>query len=297
MSERPSTRQLPFELRHLRSFAVLADTLNFHAAAELLHLAQPALTKQIRDLEGSLNVRLFHRDGRGTVLSAAGEQFLPYAWSVLRAADEAARAVQQRTWDAKVIRLGVTEIVMNSGFRRFLSASRQGEPNLSVFLETECTEGLLRLLTKGRIDTALVHLPVSREGVTVEALYSEPLVLAGPRSAQHLDETGRRGLPVIMFPYESGPTLYTAIYEALTNHLDSFFVIHESEGFASRLLMAEAGLGYSVVPKAMVEENPSVALLDIPGLPRLETGIAVPHRPVSNELASFVERLKLHYAA
>ncbi len=297
MQDRPSTRQFPFELRHVRSFVVLAETLNFHAAAERLYLAQPALTKQIRDLEEGLSVRLFHRNGRGTALSAAGKQFLPYAWSILRAADDATRAVQQRTWDAKVVRLGVTEIVANAGFRRFLTTIRRREPNLSIFLETECTEGLLRLLVEGRIDTALVHLPVSRDGLSVEALYSEPLVLAGPRSGRCGGEAGRDGLPVIMFPYDSGPTLYAAIYEALSKHLDSFFIIHESEGFASRFMMAEAGLGYSVVPKAMAEGSSTVSLLEVPGLPRLETGIAVSRRPLSSELSSFVERLKHHYAA
>ncbi|MEA2180554.1 MAG: hypothetical protein QOG77_3851, partial [Solirubrobacteraceae bacterium] len=79
------------ELRQLRSFVVLAEELHFRRAADRLHLAQPALSQQVRKLEVEIGVDLFHRSRRGVVLTPAGSVFLDEARRLLRHADEAAR--------------------------------------------------------------------------------------------------------------------------------------------------------------------------------------------------------------
>jgi DNA-binding transcriptional LysR family regulator len=80
------------ELRHLRYFVSVAELLNFTRAAAKLHIAQPALSRQIRDLEDELGVQLLERNSRFVRLTAAGATFLDEARAVLDRAPEAAQA-------------------------------------------------------------------------------------------------------------------------------------------------------------------------------------------------------------
>src|SRR6185436_2769928 len=83
------------ELRHLRYFLAVADTAHFTRAAAKLHITQPTLSHQIRQLEGQLNLLLFDRIGRRVQLTAAGELLLPYARRVMRELDQAQSALNE----------------------------------------------------------------------------------------------------------------------------------------------------------------------------------------------------------
>ena len=83
------------ELRHLRYFLAVAEAAHFTKAASILHVTQPTLSHQIRQLEGQLNLALFDRIGRRVKLTAAGEVLLPHARRVLRELDEAQSALSE----------------------------------------------------------------------------------------------------------------------------------------------------------------------------------------------------------
>src|SRR4051795_11422004 len=102
-----SGKDLPMDLRRLRYFVAVAEELHFRRAAERLHLAQPALSQQVRKLEVELGVELLHRTKRDVALTSAGAVLLDEARRLLRQADEAARTARNaRTGAAGRGRLG-----------------------------------------------------------------------------------------------------------------------------------------------------------------------------------------------
>src|SRR4051812_7396233 len=95
------------ELRRVRYFVAVAEELHFRRAAQRLHVAQPALSQQVRKLELELGVDLLHRNKRGVALTTAGAAFLDEARLLLRHADEAVRTARNaRTGAAGRLRLG-----------------------------------------------------------------------------------------------------------------------------------------------------------------------------------------------
>lgn len=135
-------------------------------------------------------------------------------------------------------------------------------------------------------------MPVDLENIYVEKLYDEPTVLVG--SAEN-NKPIQQNLPIILFPQNTGPNLYNLIYNVLEKHLNSFSIIHKSKGSASRLTMVEAGIGYTVVPRSMIENESKFTIIDIPDLPSLETGLVYLNRSHSSDIESFVQQIKKHY--
>src|SRR6266481_2204824 len=128
------------ELRHLRSFVGVAREQHFGRAAERLHVAQPALSRQIQDLEKELGFPLFDRLPRGVKLSAAGKLFLSDARRILQEVQEATmRAERVATGQAGTLRLGFVEAlswhgVVPDSFRRFRRRQPDAELELHPML-------------------------------------------------------------------------------------------------------------------------------------------------------------------
>src|SRR6266852_1406564 len=126
------------ELRHLRYFVGVAEEQHFGRAAARLHVAQPALSRQIQDLEGELGFTLFDRLPRGVRLSAAGKLFLSDARSILQHVQEAKlRAERVATGKAGMLRVGFVETlswhgVVPDSFRRF----RRRQPDVELDLRS-----------------------------------------------------------------------------------------------------------------------------------------------------------------
>ena len=171
------------ELRQLRYFVTVADTLHFGRAAELLHIVQPAVSQQIRRLERELGAQLFDRSPRHVRLTEAGERFLPAARAVL-AAEEHARSViselaapRQRT-----LRLG-TSTGLGDHLDRVLDQLARRAPELAVELVSAPVQDRLRQVAEGRLDAAFV-----RAGVEAGA-GAAPDTGTGDSAAERRDRT------------------------------------------------------------------------------------------------------------
>src|SRR4051812_30202756 len=149
------------ELRRLRYFVAVAEELHFRRAAERLHLAQPALSQQIRKLENELGVDLFHRSKRGVALTSAGTLFLDEARRLLRHAEDAARAARNAgSGTIGRLRVGHVPDAIPPAFPRAIAAFVTRHPGIEVVPETAPARRAVEDVRVGRLDIALVGLPV-----------------------------------------------------------------------------------------------------------------------------------------
>ncbi|MGH2525055.1 MAG: LysR family transcriptional regulator, partial [Anaerolineales bacterium] len=145
------------KIRHLTYFLAVAEHLNFSRAAEELHVAQPAISQQIRALEKELGVQLFDRAGRRVALTEAGRALLPHARQVLAAVEAAQNEVRERSSLARgTASLGAPPTVSTHLLPAQLTRFKQRYPGLEVTLREAGTETLLRLVEDSKLDLAIV---------------------------------------------------------------------------------------------------------------------------------------------
>jgi DNA-binding transcriptional LysR family regulator len=167
------------ELRHLRYFVAVAEELHFRRAAERLHVAQPAVSEQIRKLEAELGVLLLNRTQRSVSLTEAGAVFLVDARNVLRQAEVAERGAR-RARDGVLARLRVGYVpdalpaVVPEALQRFRAAT----PAVDVELESRGARALLADVRSGSLDAAIVCLPAPVAGLRVAEIGYEDAVVA-----------------------------------------------------------------------------------------------------------------------
>jgi len=141
------------ELRHLRYFLAVAETLHFSRAAVRLHLTQPALSRQIRDLENELGTALFRRHGTATKLTAAGEHFLRRTREILALAE---RAVDEVKAVSQVVRLGHYGTLWVDYYAPALRVFAKRFPQVSLQAVEQTPVELIGGLRRGEIDLALL---------------------------------------------------------------------------------------------------------------------------------------------
>lgn len=168
---------MDLDLRKLRYFVAVADRLHFGRAADDLHIAQPALSRQIRALEQDLGTSLFSRDSHGVTLTDAGRQLLGDAGPLLASA----HAVRHRV--AAAARGGQRLVV---GFRAgipVIPATREfngRHPDVVVDVQRIEWDDQAPVLLDGRVDVAYVRLPIDETGLRLAPLYTEPFMVALP---------------------------------------------------------------------------------------------------------------------
>ncbi|MCC8931539.1 hydrogen peroxide-inducible genes activator [Rhizobium sp. 'Codium 1'] len=171
-----------FTLRQLRYFDALARHGHFGRAAEACSISQPALSVQIKELEEALGAELFERAARQLRLSAFGEEFLLRVRDILRSVDELgdlARAHRKHLVGR--LRIGVIPTVAPYLLPGMISALTRKNTDLDIHVRESVTPKLLQELSEGRLDTAIVALPVSEPAMTEMPLFEENFVLVRPK--------------------------------------------------------------------------------------------------------------------
>jgi DNA-binding transcriptional LysR family regulator len=161
------------DLRLVRYFTVVARHRHFGRAAAELRVAQPSLSRQIRQLEVQLGARLLDRDRQGTRLTEAGEVFLARARALLRAAAQTTAATRAAAHPARIVVGYTTGLIVTAAVRGL----RRQHPDAEVqTLYLEWNEPRSALLDH-RVDAAVTRLPLRTGGLDVTILYDEPRVL------------------------------------------------------------------------------------------------------------------------
>lgn len=165
------------ELRQLRYFVAIVDHGSLSKAALVLHVAQPALTQQLRQLEEELGAQLLHRSAQGVLSTDAGKVFYQHAQAILKQVSDARSAVTQSTTrPSGSVTLGLPHSISGALALPLLMAARDSYPEITLQLTEELSGNLAEQLKAGRINLAVLFDDGQLAGFASSALVEEDLM-------------------------------------------------------------------------------------------------------------------------
>lgn len=243
------------ELRHLRYFQAVAEELHFGRAAERLHIAQPPLSQQIRQLERELGVELFTRSTRRVDLTSAGAAYLKRVVTILDAVDDAGQQARRIADGVEGhLSIGCVGSATYSVLPRLVRAMHDALPHLEISIRGEMlAPAQLAALRSGDIDIGLMRPPVADDGVRCVTLRRDRLIAALPAGhplarRDHLDIADLRDQDFIAHAGQ-GRSVMGGVLAAVC--ADAGFaprIRHEVSETSTLVTLVAAGLGVAVVP-------------------------------------------------
>ena len=247
---------MKLESRPLRYFVAVAEELHFGRAAERLHISQPPLSQQIRQLERQLGVQLFERTQRSVKITAAGDVLLAQARAILAKLDIAVELVHAAArGEAGLLRLGYTAASAYSLVPAIMRAYKQRYPGVEVALHELLSNEQLVELSERRLDVGLVRPFAARPDLTSEKLVEEHLVLALPAhhpltAYQTVDIHQLEGLAQIGFTATAARYFHDLIEALMLKAGVTPLIVQRATQSHTIISLVSAGLGVAVVPAA-----------------------------------------------
>ena len=232
------------ELRHLRYFVAVGEEQHYNRAAQRLRVAQPALSRQIQDLEEEIGFKLFDRLPRGVKISAAGKCFMEDARRILQQVNEAtARAKRVASGQSGTLRVGFVESISWHGvvpdsFRKFRERQSDAELQLKPLSSQEQIEAVRTgqldagfLFTISNINRELAQLPIASLNLMLAAPKGHPLTKLKKLRLRDLSDAA-----FIWFPRRESPAYYDRLmHECFRGGLKSPHIVQEAVNEATIL--------------------------------------------------------------
>jgi len=247
------------ELRHLRYFVSVAEALSFTKAAEKLRTAQPSLTRQIKNLEDELGVRLLHRTKQKVTLTDEGRSFLADAKRLLALAAQTVESVRRfHTGEVRALNVGYVSNLFYDLLPKTLESFHQTFPTIAVNLfDLSCGEQF-RALEEGKLDLGFVglHEPIARRGLEFRTIASYRSVVALPKE-NPLTARATVGLKALapMFFIGMSETSYPGYRDWLIKTCErcafSPKILQDVDLERKMIHAVAAGLGVAIVPEQL----------------------------------------------
>lgn len=286
-------------LKHLRYFDALARQRHFGRAAEVSAISQPALSLQMKELEDILGAPLVERGARQIGLTPLGEEFALRARDVLRAVDELGALARASSGPlAGRLRLGVIPTVAPYLLPRLMRVMSGSFPEIELRPREAVTPKLLRDLHEGRLDLAILALPVGEPSLVEDALFDEEFLLVRHESAQALPVPLLVDLPAApLLLLEEGHCLRDQAIAACKMPSGPSGEIMEGSSLSTLVQMVGAGIGVTLIPQmaAEVEGRSAPVVLHRLPEPRPKRTIGLVWRrsnPLSDRFVGFAAGLK-----
>ncbi|MFG2120338.1 LysR family transcriptional regulator [Streptomyces sp. NPDC048710] len=277
------------QFQQLQYFVAVAETRHFTRAAELVHVAQPSLSQQIKALERELGADLFLRARGNITLTDAGEALLPLARRILADADTARYEVQELVQLRRGrVRLGATPSLCTGLLPDVLRAFHDRYPGIQLLIEEGGSHDLVRELARGALDLALVVLPLPTPApalTTVELLREDLVVVSSPE-ARAPGTSGAGGRVVRIADLESERLVMfrhgydlreLTVAACRAEGFEPDFAVEGGEMDAV-LGFVRAGLGVAVVPRMVATRSGRGLRVTPLARPGLHRTIALAHR-------------------
>lgn len=287
----------------MRYFIAVAELLHFGRAAQRLHISQPPLSRQIQALEEELGVVLFHRTRRAVRLTEPGLKFLEEARRTLLQADRSMEVARRAgRGELGKLEIGFAPLSDMAILPKVLGAFRQRAPDVELRLHYLNTPEQLQALREGTIDVGLLRMPANAEGIVVETILREPIVVAMPKGHRF----SKRAMiplkaladePYVMFPRNYAPRFYDFILSICRDAGVGVQVVIEAVSIHNNLSLIAGGMGVSLLPESVGELRRSGVVLRPleDATPQVETGIAHRRPDRGKELAAFLAVIRELY--
>ena len=263
--------------RRLKIFHTVAKLLNFTKAGEQLHMTQPAVTFQIRQLEDQFNTRLFDRTHNQVTLTYAGKQVYMYADRILKIYDDMHHSITEMTGDVSGgVSLGASTTIAEYMVPLLIGEFKVKYPDVKISLKESNTEDIVAMVENNVVDLGIVEGSVNNKNLLVEQCRVDQLVVIMPNSHSLASARTVHVNELLSHPFicrESG----SGTQEAITNYvqeqsangmLDVCFELSSPEAIKGAV---EAGMGISIVSRASIEKELKLGTLTAVELsPKLE---------------------------
>lgn len=287
------------ELRHLRYFVAVAEQRHFGRAAERLHMAQPPLSQQIRQLEAELGVTLLTRTTRRVDLTPAGAAYLDHAREILAAVvvagEVATRIAAGRTGRLTV---GCVGSATYSLLPALAKALRSELPDVEFGFRGEMlSPDQVAALHEGSLDLALLRRVSDTTGLTVTAVRTDRLLVALPQDHRYATRKRLRvadlaGEEMIVHAGAGRSVMSSLVHEVFADAGVELRVAHEVAETSTLVTFVAAGLGLAVVPEpTAVLHVPGVVHVPLVGTPGVELVVATREDDANPVLARALARL------
>lgn len=243
------------EIQHVRHFIATADLGNMTRAAEMLGIAQPALSQSLRRMEDKLGVKLFERSRRGITLSQAGAAILDELREAVMRIDQAAQRAQQVAQGlAGTLTVGFTVSAVYHVLPRALRLMRKEAPDVRVVLREMPNMQQAQALDRGDIDLGILYTPLTLSARLRQQLLARYGVIAAVHESVPVGEDGRVSLRdvaragLVMFDQAQIPLLRSGIVQALGKLEEEYRVVQEVGHTLTALACVGQGIGAALLP-------------------------------------------------
>lgn len=296
-----SNSVLIMELRQLRYFVQIAELEHYGQAAQRLHIAQPALTRQIQKLEEELGVELFERLSRGVKLTAAGKVFFSQCRDLLTQCDRIVKLTQQvGRGQAGLLRIGFADgVTFNKTFSKILLEYRKAYPDVVLDLVPASSLEQADLLARNELNLGFVYwLPKSHSVTSIE-FEPENLVLAVSIASPLAQERSvtindLNDLPIVWFPRAHSPGYYDVIFSRFERKGCTLNVVQHGNNESTMLSLVSAGIGATFIVESAKHRKPD----DVVFIPVADLNATISVKAIWNSedsnpaLAQFVSTIK-----
>ncbi|WP_454620692.1 LysR substrate-binding domain-containing protein [Bradyrhizobium cenepequi] len=245
---------IQFTLRQLRYFDALARHGHFGRAAEACAITQPALSMQIKELEEALGGVLLERSARQVVLTKFGEELAQRVREILRSVDELgdfARASRDQLVGR--LRIGMIPTVAPYLLPKVIGNLTQMHPELDIHVRETVTPKLIKELAEGRLDTAIVALPVSEPSLTEVALFTENFLLVRPGEDEGTPVPSSEALREMkLLLLEEGHCFREQALSFCNMQSSPPREVLEASSLSTLVQMVGAGIGVTLIPEMAV---------------------------------------------
>lgn len=248
--------------RRLQVFHTVARLLSFTKAAESLHMTQPAVTFQVRQLEEQFNTRLFDRTHNRISLTEAGKRVYGFSDRIFELYSEMDNAVREMTGDVSgMLMIGASTTIAEYMLPALLGDFKKKYPDVNVQLKVSNSEGIVHMVENNVIDLGVVEAPVMNKNLVVEVCRMDQLVAVLPTQHPLADRESISILELLEHPYicrEEGSGTREVIADYMTelgvnaSHMNLTMELGSPESIKGAV---EAGMGVSIVSLATVQKE------------------------------------------